>query len=289
LRRCDILRHVVLTISQGEPALSQVLTTPAAASAGREIIAVRHLWRRFGAGPDALVALHDIDFTVREGEFTAIVGPSGCGKSTLLKILAGLLPPSEGEAYLAGTPIAGPRRDIGVVFQSPVLFPWRTVLGNALLPGDVQGLDRAKLKERALGLLNLVGLAGFEHRYPWQLSGGMQQRVALVRALVHDPAMLLMDEPFGALDALTRETMNVELQRIWLERRKTVVFITHSTAEAVFLADRVLVMTPRPGRVQDELKIELPRPRSLDVMNTEAFGAYVRRIRKELNAGGGLE
>ena len=266
--------------------------TPSAApvaDVAREIIAVRHLWRRFGAGADEVVALQDIDFSVADGEFVSIVGPSGCGKSTLLKILAGLLPASEGEAQLKGTPIAGPRRDIGVVFQSPVLFPWRTVLANCVLPGEVQSLDKAEIKKRALSLLNLVGLTGFEHRYPWQLSGGMQQRVALVRALVHDPAMLLMDEPFGALDALTRETMNVELQRIWLERQKTVVFITHSTAEAVFLADRVLVMTPRPGRIQDELVIDLPRPRSLDVMNTEAFGTYVRRIRKELNAGGGLE
>ncbi|ACA15325.1 ABC transporter related [Methylobacterium sp. 4-46] len=253
-------------------------------------IVVRHLSRRFGDASDAVVALKDITFTVGEGEFISVVGPSGCGKSTLLKILAGLLPASDGEAYLNGAKIDGPRRDIGVVFQSPVLFPWRTVLGNAVLPGDVQDLDKARIREHALALLNLVGLAGFEHRYSWQLSGGMQQRVALVRALVHDPAMLLMDEPFGALDALTRETMNVELQRIWLERRKTVVFITHSTAEAVFLADRVLVMSPRPGRIQDELAIDLPRPRSLDLMNTETFGAYVKQIRKGLKAaGGGIE
>jgi NitT/TauT family transport system ATP-binding protein len=254
-----------------------------------EAIAVRHLWKRFGAGPEPLVALKDLDFSVRDGEFLSIVGPSGCGKSTLLKILAGLLPASEGEALLNATPIAGPRKDIGVVFQSPVLFPWRNVLGNVLLPVDVQGLGRERLKARALELLDLVGLKGFEHRFPWQLSGGMQQRVALVRALIHDPALLLMDEPFGALDALTRETMNVELQRIWMERRKTVVFITHSTSEAVFLGDRVLVMTPRPGRIQDVLEIDLPRPRGLEVMNTEAFGVYVRRIRTALNAGGGLE
>jgi NitT/TauT family transport system ATP-binding protein len=252
-------------------------------------IAVRHLWKRFGQGPDAVVALEDIDFSVGDGEFVSIVGPSGCGKSTLLKILAGLLPASQGEAELRGTPIDGPRRDIGVVFQSPVLFPWRSVLGNVLLPADVQGLGRDRLKDRALDLIGLVGLTGFEHRYPWQLSGGMQQRVALVRALIHDPALLLMDEPFGALDALTRETMNVELQRIWLERRKTVVFITHSTSEAVFLGDRVLVMTPRPGRIRDVLAVDLPRPRPLEVMNTEAFGVYVQRIRKALDAGGGLE
>ncbi|ACL57933.1 ABC transporter ATP-binding protein [Methylobacterium nodulans] len=270
--------------------LDRSATQASAVPVVRDIIAAHHLSRRFGGASDSVVALQDISFTVRDGEFISIVGPSGCGKSTLLKILAGLLPASDGEAYLNGTRISGPRRDIGVVFQSPVLFPWRTVLGNSVLPGDVQGLDKARIRERALSLLNLVGLSGFEHRYPWQLSGGMQQRVALVRALVHDPAMLLMDEPFGALDALTRESMNVELQRIWLERRKTVVFITHSTAEAVFLADRVLVMSPRPGRIQDELVINLPRPRSLDVMNTEKFGAYVRQIRKDLNAaGGGIE
>jgi NitT/TauT family transport system ATP-binding protein len=219
----------------------------------------------------------------------SIVGPSGCGKSTLLKILAGLMPATAGQAILNGKPIDGPRRDIGVVFQSPVLFPWRSVLGNVLLPADVQQLGRERMTQRAMDLLNLVGLTGFEHRYPWELSGGMQQRVALVRALIHDPALLLMDEPFGALDALTREAMNVELQRIWLERRKTVVFITHSTAEAVFLADRVVVMTPRPGKIGDLFAVDLARPRSLDVMTTEAFGMYVRRIRKALNAGGGLE
>jgi NitT/TauT family transport system ATP-binding protein len=203
--------------------------------------------------------------------------------------LAGLLHRSSGDALLNGTPIDGPRRDIGMVFQSPVLFPWRSVLGNVLLPVDVQQLGRERMSKRALELINLVGLSGFENRYPWELSGGMQQRVALVRALIHDPALLLMDEPFGALDALTRESMNVELQRIWLERRKTVVFITHSTAEAVFLADRVLVMTPRPGRIGDLFTVDLPRPRPLDVMTTDAFGTYVRRVRKALNSGGGLE
>ena len=236
-----------------------------------------------------VVALSDIDCTVADGEFLSIVGPSGCGKSTLLKILAGLLLASGGQALLNGSPIDGPRKDIGVVFQSPVLFPWRSVLGNVLLPVDVQQLGRDKMTVRAMDLLKLVGLDGFEHRYPWELSGGMQQRVALVRALIHDPALLLMDEPFGALDAMTREAMNAELQRIWLERRKTVVFITHSTSEAVFLADRVMVMTPRPGRIGDLFAVDLPRPRTLDMMTTDAFGIYVRRIRKALSAAGGLE
>ncbi len=252
------------------------------------VITVRALSKRYGA-LDGVEALHEVDFSVGEGEFLAIVGPSGCGKSTLLKILAGLIPASGGTALLNDVPIEGPRRDIGVAFQSPVLFPWRSVLGNVLLPADVQRLGRARMTERAMELLALVGLSGFEHRYPWQLSGGMQQRVSLVRALIHDPALLLMDEPFGALDALTREAMNVELQRIWLERRKTVVFITHSTAEAVFLADRIAVMTPRPGRIADLFPVELPRPRSLDVMTHEKFGGYVRRIRAALNAGGGIE
>src|SRR6476646_326075 len=254
----------------------------------RDVIAIRHLSKTYGRA-DGVVALNDIDCTVADGEFLSIVGPSGCGKSTLLKILAGLLQASGGQALLNGTPIDAPRKDIGVVFQSPVLFPWRSGLGNVLLPVDVQQLGREKMTQRALDLLALVGLTGFEHRYPWELSGGMQQRVALVRALIHDPAILLMDEPFGALDAMTREQMNVELQRIWLERRKTVVFITHSTSEAVFLGDRVMVMTPRPGKVDDLFSVDLPRPRSLDIMTTEAFGVYVRRIRKSLNAGGGLE
>ncbi|MGE0751924.1 MAG: ABC transporter ATP-binding protein [Variibacter sp.] len=253
------------------------------------VIDVRHLSKVYGEGAAAVTALDDIDFSVADGEFLSIVGPSGCGKSTLLKILAGLLLRSHGDALLNGTPIEGPRRDIGVVFQSPVLFPWRSVIDNVLLPADVQRLDRATMTKRALELIALVGLAGFEKRYPWELSGGMQQRVALVRALIHDPALLLMDEPFGALDALTREAMNVELQRIWLERRKTVVFITHSTAEAVFLADRVMVMTPRPGKIGDLFEVDLPRPRSLDVMTTEAFGKHVRRVRKSLNSGGGLD
>ena len=254
-----------------------------------DVIGVHDLTMRYPGRDGGVLALKDINFTVSDGEFMVVVGPSGCGKSTLLKILAGLLGGFDGRATLKGTPIAKPRRDIGVVFQSPVLFPWRSVLGNVMLPADVQRLDKPKLRRQAMELINLVGLGGFENRYPWELSGGMQQRVGIVRALVHDPAMLLMDEPFGALDAMTRESMNVELQRIWMERRKTVLFITHSVSEAVFLADRVLVMTPRPGKIQDALTIDLPRPRKLDVMNTEAFGTYVRRIRKALNAGGELD
>jgi NitT/TauT family transport system ATP-binding protein len=254
-----------------------------------QAIAVNDLTKTYAARQGDVLALENVGFGVDESEFVAVVGPSGCGKSTLLKILAGLLPPTRGEARLRGTPIAGPRRDIGVVFQSPVLFPWRTVLDNVLLPVDVQALDRPSHRRTAIDLLRLVRLDGFEHRYPWELSGGMQQRVAITRALVHDPAMLLMDEPFGALDAMTREHMNLELQRIWLERKKTVLFITHSIPEAVFLADRVLVMTPRPGRIMDDLRVTIPRPRALDVMSSAAFGDTVRQIRARFSVRGEID
>ena len=253
-----------------------------------ELIAVNRLRKVYGTRADPVIALHDVHFSIDKGQFVAIVGPSGCGKSTLLKILIGLIPASQGEARLSGTAIAGPRRDIGVVFQSPVLFPWRTVLDNVLLPVDVQRLGRDKLKARAMDLLCLVGLEGFERRYPQELSGGMQQRAAMVRALVHDPAMLFMDEPFGALDAMTREQMNLQLQHLWLERNETVLFITHSIAEAVFLADRVLVMTPRPGHIVDDVVVELARPRCLDVMTTPEFGLHVKRIREHFKNTGDL-
>ena len=253
------------------------------------VIDVKALSKRYAARTGSVSALEDISFSVGEGEFVAVVGPSGCGKSTLLKILSGILPASAGEAHLRGTTIAGPRKDIGVVFQAPVLFPWRSVLDNVLLPIDVQGLGRDAHRQDAMELLALVGLQGFEQRHPWELSGGMQQRVAITRALVHDPALLLMDEPFGALDAMTRELMNVELQRIWMERKKTVLFITHSIPEAVFLADRVLVMTPRPGRILEDVRVQSPRPRSPDVMNTPEFGEHVRRIRAHFNVKGGID
>jgi len=268
--------------------LNAIVDPAASQGSASDVIAVRRLSLRYGRGESGIVALRGIDFRIRDGAFVAVVGPSGCGKSTLLKILAGLLPPTEGGVDLKGRPVEGPRRDIGVVFQSPVLFPWRTVLGNAMLPADVQQLDRKAMRRRALELLQLVGLGGFEQRYPRELSGGMQQRVGIVRALLHDPAILLMDEPFGALDAMTRETMNVELQRIWMQRRTTVLFITHSTAEAVFLADRVIVLTQRPGTIGDEFAVDLPRPRTLEVMNTERFGHHVRRVRTALSAGGAV-
>src|SRR5260370_6662851 len=243
-----------------------------------DVIEVKGLRKEYGTARGSVLALDRIDFNVAEGEFVAIVGPSGCGKSTLLKILAGLLPATDGEVKLRSVQITGPRRDIGVVFQSPVLFPWRTVLDNVLLPVDVQKLGRENSRSRALELLEMVGLQGFEHRYPWELSGGMQQRVAISRGLIHNPALLLMDEPFGALDAMTRESLNLELQRIWLERRETVLVINHSIAEAVFLADRGLVMTPRPRRITEDVTVTTPRPRPLDLLSVRESGGMSWRV-----------
>ena len=240
-------------------------------------------------GRTLVKALGGISVEVGNGEFVTIVGQSGCGKTTLLKILAGLLARSAGTVTLRGEPVNGPRRDIGIVFQDPVLLPWRTVLDNVMLPIEVLHLDRAQFRTRAMQLIHLVGLETFEDKYPHELSGGMRQRVALARALVHDPSLLLMDEPFGALDAMTREFMNLELLRIWQEAKKTVVFITHSIPEAVFLADRVIVMSARPGRITEIVKVDLPRPRDLDMMASDDFGVYTRKIRHLFDAKGWLD
>jgi NitT/TauT family transport system ATP-binding protein len=225
-------------------------------------------------------ALSDITFSVRRSEFISLVGPSGCGKTTLLKILAGLVGRSSGEVSIAGTDVTRPLPQVGMVFQAPTLLPWRTVLKNVMVPVEVQGLDKDRYRERARELLDMVGLGEFEDSYPYELSGGMQQRAGICRALVHGPAVLLMDEPFGALDAMTREKMNVELMRIQRETGKTVLLITHSIPEAVFLADRVLVMTERPGAIAAIYDVPLPRPRSLDAMADPAFTELVQRIRK---------
>jgi NitT/TauT family transport system ATP-binding protein len=251
-------------------------------------ICVSGVTRRFRTANAVVTALDSITLNVQRAEFVAVVGPSGCGKSTLLKILTGLLPPNAGETRIEGTVTSGPRRDVGVVFQSPLLFPWRTVLENVLLSADVQKLDRYSSEQRAHQLIELVGLSDFKASLPNQLSGGMQQRVAIARALLHDPAILLMDEPFGALDAMTRERMNLELQRLWSESHKSILFITHSIPEAVFLANRVVVMTPRPGRVAEIIDIGLPH-RRLDVMNTPDFGTYVSRIRSHFGSVGRLD
>jgi NitT/TauT family transport system ATP-binding protein len=257
--------------------------------AGSSIIAAQDVSMVY-AGTDGrdVVALDRLSFSVASGEFVCLVGPSGCGKSTLLKILAGLLSRTSGTITRSGRPLTGPGPDIGMVFQAPVLLPWRTIMQNVLLPTEFRRLDAADYRRRADELLALVGLAEFRDRYPHELSGGMQQRAAIVRALVQDPPILLMDEPFGALDALTREQMNVELLRIWTQNRKTVLFVTHSIAESVFLADRVFVMTPRPGKIAEIIDIDLPRPRDLSHINTERFGRYASRIRTLLQSKGDL-
>lgn len=235
-----------------------------------------------------VVALENINFSVAQREFVSIVGPSGCGKTTLLKIVAGLLSRSSGSVRIAGREVEGPQRDIGMVFQSPALLPWRTVLENVMVPVEVQRLDRGVFRKRAHEMLELVGLEGFADKYPKELSGGMQQRVGICRALVHDPDVLLMDEPFGALDAMTREHMNLELLRIWQESQKTVIFVTHSIPEAVFLSDRVLVLAPRPGRVAELVDVAMARPRALRDMATEEFAVHSDRIRRHFDTQGAI-
>jgi NitT/TauT family transport system ATP-binding protein len=224
-------------------------------------------------------ALEDIDLEVRENELVTLVGASGCGKSTLLKLIGGLLAPSRGTIRIRDQVLDGPHSDVGFVFQEALLLPWRSVVDNVLFSIEMLGLDRRRYRERAMELLHLAGLAGFETKYPRELSGGMQQRVAICRALVHDPGLLLMDEPFGALDAMTREEMGLELLRIWEDRPKTVIFVTHSIPEAILLADRVVVMTPRPGRIARVLDIQLPRPRRIDLEFDERFKAYSDEVR----------
>ena len=253
------------------------------------LITVSHLEKTYATrGRGTVQALASISVDIAAGEFVTIVGQSGCGKTTLMRILGGLLAPTAGQVALRGHAVDGPSRDVGIVFQDPTLLPWRTVFDNVMLPVQVLGLDRGGSAARARALLGLVGLNGFEDKYPHELSGGMRQRVAIARALVHEPSLLLMDEPFGALDAMTREFMNVELLRIWEESGKTIVFITHSIPEAVFLADRVLVMSARPGRIQEIVHVDLPRPRDLDMMASDEFGLYTRKIRHLFDTKGWL-
>ncbi len=229
-----------------------------------------------------VVALSGVTLTIAEGEFVTVVGPSGCGKTTLMRMLAGLETATSGEMLLDGATVRAPSRKVGLVFQAPVLLPWRTVLENVLLPAEVFRLPAGEYRHRAQELLEMVGLGRFLGKYPFELSGGMQQRVAIVRALLFDPTVLMMDEPFGALDAMTREQMNLELQRIWMARRKTVVFITHSVPEAVFLGDRVVVMTPRPGRIAKIVDVTLPRPRTLEALGSDGFGRIATAVRQML-------
>ncbi len=261
----------------------------ASASAGRAcaagagnapVVSVAGLKKHY----DDLEAIREVSFAVRDGEFLSVLGPSGCGKSTLLMMIAGITDATGGEIRVLDAKVAGPRREVGVVFQSPVLLPWRTVLQNVLFPIELLRLPRSKYEPRARELLRMVRLEDFAARLPRQLSGGMRQRVAICRALVHDPSILLMDEPFSALDAITRDEMGVELLRIWQAHRKTVIFVTHSIREAAFLSDRVLVMGRRPATIIDEVKIDLPRPRHIAMTEDETFNRLVRQLRTAIEA-----
>jgi NitT/TauT family transport system ATP-binding protein len=246
--------------------------------AGPAAIEVRGVSQVFSRRGEATHALDEVDLRVAASEFVAVVGPSGCGKSTLLRIIAGLLAPTLGEVVISGRKVAGAVTELGIVFQSPVLLDWRTVLGNVLVQIELRGGRPAEHTEQARRLLGAVGLGDFLGRFPHELSGGMRQRAAIVRALIHDPPLLLMDEPFGALDALTREQMRIDLEALWLARRKTVLFITHSIDEAVLLADRVVVMSPRPGRIERILPIDLPRPRGVEARQHPNYAAAAEEI-----------
>ncbi|WP_406244978.1 ABC transporter ATP-binding protein [Streptomyces anulatus] len=240
---------------------------------------------RFRSKKRDVTAIGDVSLDVAPGEFVAIVGPSGCGKSTLLKLVAGLLTASSGEVLLGGEQVTGPRHDIGYVFQRAALLEWRSALRNILLQAEIRHMEPASARERADDLIRMTGLTGFEDAYPHELSGGMQQRVALCRALLHEPPVLLMDEPFGALDALTREQMNTELNRIWRTTGTTVLLVTHSISEAVYLADRVVVMSPRPGTVTEVIEVGLPAERDYsETLGRPEFRAAAAHIRDLLGA-----
>jgi len=244
----------------------------------RPYLALQGLSKVYATRDGPVRALDQVSISEKRGEFLSIVGPSGCGKSTLLMIAAGLMPASSGAVTIDGERVSGPRTEVGIVFQSPVLLEWRTALGNVMLQAEAKHLERTAAERRARELLASVGLGGFEHKYPHELSGGLRQRVSICRALIHNPPQRLMDEPFGALDALTRDQLVLDLQAIWNERRMTVLFITHSVAEAVFLSDQVIVMTPRPGRIDRVIDIDLPRPRTLAMRETPEFARYSREI-----------
>jgi NitT/TauT family transport system ATP-binding protein len=256
------------------PADNPPLAPTRAAAASHEFIAISGVSKVFVGRNATVQALGPIELTIGHGEFVSVIGPSGCGKSTLLMLVSGLIPPTTGSIHIGGKRIDGPASDLGIVFQQDVLLEWRTALENVVLQAQIRKQDLAEARERARLLLAMVGLESFASAYPHELSGGMRQRVAICRALLHDPPLLLMDEPFGALDALTRDQLNSDLLRIWSERRMTVLFVTHSIPEAVFLSERVVVMSPRPGRIEKIITIDLPRPRRLSVRQTLEFIRY---------------
>lgn len=243
-----------------------------------ELISIQNVKKVYQTRTGPLHAMGPIDLSVHQGEFISIVGPSGCGKSTLLLLIAGLLEFETGEICINDTKVTGPQTDIGIVFQTPVLVDWRDVLGNVLLQIEMRKLNKQDYVPRARELLDSVGLKEFEKRYPYELSGGMQQRTAFCRALIHDPSLILMDEPLGALDAMTREQLRVDLEQLWLKTKKTVIFVTHSIPESIQLSDRVVVFSPRPGLIDRVIKIDLPRPRTMAVRESPEFQRYVHEL-----------
>ena len=255
-------------------------------SANDAVVSARGISKTFGKA--GVTALQDIELDVGQGEFISLIGPSGCGKSTLLRVIGDLVEPSSGDILVNGKTARRARldRDYGMVFQAAVLYDWRTVAKNIALPLELMGFDRSTRAARVRELMHLVELEGFDKHYPWQLSGGMQQRVAIARALSFSPALLLMDEPFGALDEMTRERMNLELLRIWSEIGSTVIFVTHSISEAVFLSTRVVVMSARPGRITSVVPIDLPQPRTVETREDARFFELVTEVREALHAGG---
>lgn len=249
----------------------------------KELIRVRNLRKIYGIGTAReVLAVDGISFEAGEGEFISLVGSSGCGKTTVLKIVAGLIPKTSGEAFVNGREVKGPIDDAGIVFQQPNLLPWRSVFDNIMLPVEVRGHNREEYNKKINELIELVGLQGFEKMPPYELSGGMQQRVSICRALITDPSILFMDEPFGALDALTRDRMDIELARIFEKERKTILFVTHNINEAVLLSDKVVVFTPRPGRLSGIVEIDLDRPRDLNVMREPEFADLADKIREKI-------
>ena len=250
------------------------------------VVSIKGLGKTFGKG--AVTALQDIDLEIGKGEFVSLIGPSGCGKSTLLRIVGDIIDPSSGDVVVNGKPARRARldRDYGIVFQSPVLYDWRSVARNIELPLEMLGWPRARRTQRVKEMVELVELTGFEGHHPWQLSGGMQQRVSIARAFSFSPALLLMDEPFGALDEMTRERLNMELLSVWGELQSTVIFVTHSIAEAVFLSTRVAVMSARPGRITAVVEVDLPQPRTAETREEPRFFELVTEVREHLHAGG---
>jgi len=271
----------------GAPASAPTPHGPTATAAQPVVIRADKVCKTYRVRGTEAVALEDADLEVCQGEFVSLIGPSGCGKTTLLRLVADLIQPTSGALEVAGKSAAAAReaREYGFVFQAPVLYDWRTVLANVTLPLEIMGFARAERRRRAESLLAMVGLETFHRQYPWQLSGGMQQRVSIARALAFEPKLLLMDEPFGALDEITRETMNHELLRIWGRTGKTVLFVTHSIAEAVFLSSRIVVMTARPGRIQKIIHVDLPYPRSPETRESERFFQLTTEVREALRLG----